>query len=150
MSSNIESEHKDDIKKKAELWAERFDALLDMPLPFHKIGVAHPVCSLLHKASREEYIALLDLIPSSELERIFCRAAKLGCGIELNSGDMAFSDGEADSILRFFRIAKSCGCKFYLGSDAHSQKKLYDSTEIFERAVTLLDLNESDKFHISN
>ncbi len=149
MSNNIEAEHKDDFRKKAELWVERFDALLDMPLPFHKLGVAHPVCSLLHKASREEYIAMLDLIPSSELERIFWRAAKLGCGIELNADDMAFSDSEADSILRFFRIAKSCGCKFYLGSDAHSPNELYDSTEIFERAITLLDLKESDKFHIS-
>jgi histidinol phosphatase-like PHP family hydrolase len=60
--------------------------------------------------------------------------------------DMSFADSEADSVLRIFKIAKSCGCKFYLGSDAHHPEAFEKTTEIFERAITMLDLTENDKF----
>lgn len=139
----------DDFKKNeriAPLWCDRLDALLDMPLPFHKIGIAHLCAALMNKTSREEYIATLDLIPSDEMERLFSRAAALGVGIELNMGDMSFTDSEADSVLRPFKIAKSCGCKFYLGSDAHHPEDFERAKDVFERAVTMLDLCENDKF----
>lgn len=133
----------------AALWCERLDALLSMPLPFSKIGIAHLACSLMNKSSREDYIKTLDMIPSNELERLFSKAAGLGVGIELNRSDMSFADSEADSVLRMFKIAKSCGCKFYLGSDAHHPEAFLNTTEIFERAITMLDLTENDKFILS-
>ena len=91
---------------------------------------------------------MLELLPSPELERLFSKAAKLGCGIELNQSDMSFADEEADRVLRMFRVAKSCGCKFYLGSDAHHPENFAKTKAIFERAVALLELQESDKFHL--
>jgi histidinol phosphatase-like PHP family hydrolase len=130
----------------AKHWCERLDALLSMPLPFFKIGIAHLACSLMNKASREEYIKTLDMIPDDEMERLFSDAARLGCGIELNYSDMRFSDTEADSVLRIFKTAKSCGCKFYLGSDAHHPEVFEKTTDVFERAITMLDLTENDKF----
>ena len=45
-------------------------------------------------------------------------------------------------------IAKEAGCKFYLGSDAHGIAKLDTSKKVFENAIDLLELDESDKFHI--
>ena len=45
-------------------------------------------------------------------------------------------------------LQKKCGCKFYLGSDSHHPKDFVNAKEIFERAVTLLELSEDDKFHI--
>jgi histidinol phosphatase-like PHP family hydrolase len=45
-----------------------------------------------------------------------------------------------------FRIAKAQGCRFYLGSDAHHPDELLKARRIFERAIDLLDLRESDKF----
>lgn len=146
----LETEEAESNVRRAELWVERMDALLDKPLPFHKIGIAHPVCPLLNKKSRGEYLELLDMIPSEDIERVFSKAAKSGCGIELNRGDMMFSDGEADTVLRMFRIAKGCGCKFYLGSDAHGPKSFDNAVQVFERAVNLLDLSENDKFHIGS
>ncbi len=140
-----DTESKDRI---AELWVKRLEALLNMPLPFHKIGIAHLACDLINKKSRQDFLETLKLIPSEDMEHLFKRAAKLGCGIELNQSDMSFSDEEADIVLRPFRIAKECGCKFYLGSDAHHPKDFENAKEIFERAVTLLDLSEDDKFHI--
>ena len=144
----ISEEWADSHEKRAELWVKRLDALLDMPLPFHKVGIAHLACGMIFRRSREDYLRVLELLPSAELERLFSKAAKLGCGIELNQSDMSFADEEADRVLRMFRVAKSCGCKFYLGSDAHHPENFAKTKAIFERAVALLELQESDKFHL--
>lgn len=146
----ISNEDAESNERRAQLWVERLDALLHKSLPFGKIGLAHLVCGLIKSESREEYLNVLSLIPDAEMERLFTMAAELGCGIELNQSDMSFGDDEADVVLRPFRIAKSCGCKFYLGSDAHHPTEFKKSKGVFERAVTLLDLKESDKFHIKS
>ena len=79
---------------------------------------------------------------------IFIKAAKLGVGIELNLNDMSFDEKEADVVLRPYKIAKQCGCKFYCGSDAHHPDTLEKAKAIFERAVDLLALTEENKFII--
>ena len=61
---------------------------------------------------------------------------------------MSFSDDEKDIILKPFKIAKECGCKFYFGSDAHHPERLSESIEKFQRAVEELNLTEEDKFII--
>ena len=43
---------------------------------------------------------------------------------------------------------KEQGCKFYCGSDAHHPEEFVRVKEVFERAIDLLDLKESDKFII--
>lgn len=144
----ISNEDAESNERRAQLWVERLDALLHKSLPFGKIGLAHLVCGLIKRESREEYLNVLSLIPDAEMERLFTMAAELGCGIELNQSDMSFGDDEADVVLRPFRIAKSCGCKFYLGSDAHHPTQFKKSKGIFERAIDMLALSESDKFRI--
>ena len=144
----IFKEDKDSTPRRASLWVERFDALLDKKIPFGKVGVAHLTASLLNPSSREENLKTLHLIPSEEMERLFARAASCGIGIELNKYDMMFEDSEADVILRPFKIAKHMGCKFYLGTDAHHTDFFENTKEVFERAVNLLGLTENDKFHV--
>ena len=138
----------DTNQRRARLWVSRMDALLAQDLPFCKIGIAHLACGLFNNKSREDYLNTLDLIPSEEMERVFAKVAETGVGLELNASDMNFRDGEAERVLRMFRIAKSCGCKFYCGSDAHTPKGFVAIKTIFERAIDMLDLQESDKFHI--
>ncbi len=135
-------------EKRAKLWVERFGALLNMDLPFNKIGIAHLACDLINFNSRKDLIDTINLIKSDDMERLFSKASKLKVGIELNQGDMTFNDNEADVFLRPFKIAKNCGCKFYLGSDSHNQEWFKNTINIFERAINLLDLKESDKFVI--
>lgn len=135
-------------ERRAALWVSRLEGLLAMDLPFYKVGIAHLACPLINKASREDYLATLDLISDADMERLFAKAAALGAGIELNRADMAFSDAEADRVLRMFRIARYQGCRFYCGSDAHHPAGLDSSADIFRRAIDLLGLQESDKFHI--
>ena len=131
--------------ERAELWVRRLDAVLSMDLPFYKIGIAHPVCGLI-APTREMFLETLRLLPENEMIRLFSGAASLGVGIELNADDFRFSDDEAETVLLPLRIAKSCGCKFYCGSDAHEPEALYSAKARFERAVSLLELTEDDKF----
>lgn len=132
--------------RRAQLWVERLEALTQRDLPFQKIGIAHLSCHLINNASRKDYLEVLDLIPSDDMERVFSDCARVGVGIELNMSDMSFEDSEADQVLRMYRIAKSCGCKFYCGSDAHHPEKFDTAAEVFNRAIDLLGLEESDKF----
>ena len=145
----ISSEDYKSPERRAELWGERIEALLNMPLPFHKVGIAHLTCTLLGMGTRESYLEVLNLIPTETMEKVFEKAAKYGVGIELNRDDMNFSDDEADIILRPYRIAKKCGCKFYLGSDAHRPETFLETKAIFERAIDILELTEDDKFNFS-
>ncbi|MBP3395595.1 MAG: PHP domain-containing protein [Clostridia bacterium] len=141
----------DSIEARAKLWVKRMDAVLDQPLPFHKIGIAHLSTCLINwrNRSREEYFATLAAIDEAEMARVFAKAAKAGCGIELNVSDFRIAGDDLDKVLAPFHIAKGAGCKFYLGSDAHVPKEFDGFHEIYERVITALDLKESDKFHLA-
>ena len=136
------------VERRAELWVKRLDALLSKDLPFSKIGIAHLACTLMRGNESCDYVTIMNLITDEDMERIFTKAASLGCGIELNMSDFSFSKSEPETVLRMFRIAKKCGCKFYCGSDAHHPSSLDKARAIFERAIDLLELSEDDKFII--
>ena len=132
----------------AELWEKRFAALLDMDLPFHKIGVAHLTCTLFSpEKSVQSTAECLSLILDATVRDLFGKAAKCGLGVELN-----FSVEECGALLeeflRPYRIAAECGCKFYLGSDAHVPSDFEGAKDNFERIIDLLHLTEEQKFTI--
>ncbi len=131
----------------ADLWVQRFDALLEMDLPFHKIGVAHLTCSLLSPAkTAESTLKTLSLIKDEDMKHLFAKAAKLGVGIELNMSNWEVAEENISETMRPYRIAAECGCKFYLGSDAHSPSALtlINPAKMVER----LGLEEDQKFKI--
>ncbi len=132
---------------RAGVWVDKFRALLSMQLPFYKMGLAHLACPLI-APTREEYLEVLRLLPEADLKELFRRAAELGLGIELNMSDFSYQSSEADTVLRLFLIAKSEGCKFYLGSDAHVPAAFEKAVGIFNKAVDALSLKESDKYTI--
>ena len=134
-------------ENKAKAWVNRLDAVLNMDLPFWKIGIAHLTCKSI-ASTKEERLAVLGLIPKDEMRRLFARAAELGVGIELNASDMNVEGYEMEAILNIYKVAKECGCKFYCGSDAHHPKGFENAKRILERAVRLLELTEDDKFVI--
>lgn len=141
----ISAEEGATAKGRAGAWVKRFEKLLSSDLPFRKIGVAHLACGLI-APTREMFLDTMQLIPTDEMYRLFKKAAALGIGIELNSGDMSYAESEKDVVLKPFRIAKECGCKFYTGSDAHHPFELDKAKGIFERAIDVLELEETDKF----
>lgn len=134
--------------ERAVLWVERFDVLLNSGLPLRKMGVAHLTCPLVDNTSRENYVKTLSLIDEGEMYRLFKTAAAAGLGIEINADDMKYAPEEADVVLRPYRIAKECGCKFYLGSDAHHPDGLDAAIPLFCKGIEALGLEESDKYHI--
>ena len=136
-----------DAQGRAKVWKKRLEAVLNMPLPFHKIGIAHLTCPLI-APTREMYLQTLDLLEETDLFRLFGKAAALGVGVELNSRDMQFADEETETVLRPYHIAKACGCKFYFGSDAHHPAVFESVRPYFERAIDLLDLRLEDRFFL--
>ena len=143
----ISEEDAASVEGRAKVWISRLEGLLNMDLPFKKIGIAHLACPLI-APNREDYLKVLNLLPTEKLEELFRNCEELGVGIELNAADMSFADDEAETVLRMFKIAKQQGCKFYMGSDAHHPKDLDNARQWFERAIDMLELTEDDKFHI--
>ena len=137
-----------DLDARALAYVRRLDAVLSMDLPFYKIGIAHLTCPHIAKASWWDHIEVIDRISDADFERMLLRAAEVGVGIELNFSLKNYSSKESESILRPYRIAKSLGCKFYFGSDAHDTKRLAVSRENFRLIAEALELSESDKFII--
>lgn len=136
----------EDAEERAKLWVSRFDGVLDMNLPFHKVGIAHLTCELMY---REHHIETLRCIPENEYSRLFRKAAERGVGIELNFPVSSLTEENKDSILLPYRVAKAEGCKFYFGSDAHHPKGLANEKHNAETIIYLLGLDESDKFHLT-
>ena len=134
------------LEERAEAYVKRFDKVLSMDLPFHKVGIAHLTCSLLANATHEDHLTVLDMISDEEFTRLFTKAARVGVGIELNFPANGYSEAELPRAIRPYKIAKACGCKFYVGSDSHKVREQEDGYANLLAMVDLLDLEESDKF----
>ena len=134
------------LEQRAEMYAERLDRVLSMDLPFAKVGIAHLTCGLIANRQPGDYLKVLDMIEDSTYRELFSRIAKLGAGFELNFSLDGLSPEDRERELRPYRIAKACGCKFYLGSDAHELHGLLRAPENFRTIVDALALEESDKY----
>ncbi len=132
---------------RARLWVERLECVLNADLPFHKVGIPHLTCRLINHDSKEAWKKTMDAISSKDMRRLFTKAATLGVGIEINADDVGYIGDEVE-YFRMYEIAKECGCKFYLGSDAHHPEKFDLDITLFQRAIDYLGLEESDKFRI--
>ena len=134
-------------KTRAQAWIDRIDKVLDMDLPFNKVGFAHLTTGLIYKGEVDKLLETFSLIPTDEMARLFTKAAKLGAGIELNSGSMKNAAINKD-LFRPYIVAKECGCKFYVGSDSHRPEGFEGVAEATDFAVDYLQLDETDKFKI--
>lgn len=134
-------------KERSDAFIHRLEGVLNMDLPFRKIGIAHLACGLIVPGGEIERV--LRHISDDDLQILFKKAAARGVGIEINYDDFKFDKKTTDTIeqiLRIFGIAKDMGCKFYLGSDAHHPDTFAKTHAVFEKAIELLDLSEDDKF----
>ncbi len=136
----------DGIKRRRELYVERFARLLEADLPFRKIGIAHLTCTLACRLPKDGILKLLNGISDETFRELFSSAAAKGLGIELNFDAFARTGADKESELRPYRIARECGCKFYFGSDAHHPQELDNAPANFREIAAALALEESDKF----
>ena len=135
----------DTAEKVAELFVERLEQLVELDLPWHKVGIAHMNCGLTFpEGSATRVFSLMD---EQRCRSVLHRFAQLRAGLEINVS--CFAPGwrtEEAAHLRLFRLAKQEGCKFYLGSDAHHPQSLEAVPERGAQICTLLGLEESDRF----
>ena len=99
------------------------------------VSVAHPFQPV---GSWPQRAAMVELISDDTFGELFEMAAKRGIGLEINGS------AKTPETQRICTIAKECGCKFTLGSDAHSREVL--KTKIFETdaGTDALGLTEYD------
>jgi histidinol phosphatase-like PHP family hydrolase len=139
----------EDKAERAELYRRRLEAVLDLDLPFHKIGISHLTCGQIYT---DHHTEVLDCITDEQFRTLFAKAAARGVGIELNFNGAALKAperaAERESVLRPYRIAKAEGCKFYFGSDAHHPAHLASEKKKAEAIIDLLELTEEDKFRV--
>ena len=76
------------------------------------------------------------------------KAAELGLGIELNGCDFNLPNEQVDNMLRPYRIAKACGCKFTFGSDAHGAAQFVPHQQRAQKMADALGLTEQDIFRV--
>ncbi len=133
-------------EERAVLFTHRLNALLDGDLPAGKTGIAHLVCSLIAPSEWNEHLRVLEMIPDSVFYSQFKRAKERDFGVELNITMKKYTPEELQTVLRPFFIAKECDCKFYLGSDAHTQGECAGALENFDRMISALDLKENQKY----
>ena len=133
-------------KRRAEMWVERFQAVLDSGLPLKKVGIPHLTTALFVPDKTWAGVErCLSMISDDQMKHLFGKAAKAGVGIELNFEPFKCAH-IMDSVLRPYKIAIECGCKFYLGSDAHTVGMLNKAMADFEKMIDLLDLTEDQKY----
>lgn len=134
------------IERRAYQYVNRLDTLLDMDLPFEKVGIAHLTCPLIAPDHPQDHLKVLDHISDKTFEELFSKLAKKKAGFELNFTIKNYEGDSINSILRPYQIAKKCGCKFYLGSDAHHPTTFDNAVDNFKAIIDALDLKETDKF----
>ena len=134
------------LEERADAYIKRLDAILNMNLPFHKVGIAHLTSHMMARGNWQDHLTVLDMISDDTFKRIFARASAVGVGIELNLPLHLYEGGDVERVLRPYRIAKAEGCKFYLGGDAHKAHVLEALPQKFALIIDALELEESDKF----
>lgn len=139
------------VEERADAYVRRLRALTEMDLPAGKIGIAHLTTALIAgKQGKGAQIPILALVSDDTFRSLFSAAAKKGYGIELNQEITAYAPEAQEPLLRPFRIAKSCGCKFYLGSDAHNPSRLLSAPADFAFFIDALGLEDTDRFTPGN
>ena len=132
--------------RRAELWVKRFQAVLDSGLPLRKVGIPHLTTALFVPNKDWEGVErCLQMISDDDMKHLFSQAAKAGVGIELNFEPSRCAH-ILDLVLRPYKIAIECGCKFYLGSDAHTVREMERAMPEFEKMIDLLHLTEDQKY----
>ena len=134
------------VEERAVLYVHRMNALMNADLPDGKTGIAHMTTPLIARAQWTDHIRLLEMIPDDVFRYAFVRAANRNFGVELNMDLSKYTPEEMQAVLRPYFIAKECGCKFYLGSDAHGKGALDGAVKRFSDMISALGLQEEHKF----
>lgn len=143
----ISAEEAATAEGKAEALLRKLEWVLELPLPWHKVGLAHLVGQKVSGGDPDFHCEVLRPVQGERLTALFTKAAALGVGIELNTATFRFgNDAERAAVVGFYAHAKECGCKFFFGSDAHSASQFVPHRERAQAMADALGLEETDIF----
>ena len=132
---------------KAEALLRKLEWVLDRPLPWHKICLAHLLGQKVSGGDPDLHCEVIRLAQGERLTALFQKAARLGVGIELNTATFHFgTDAEREAVTGFYAHAKACGCRFFFGSDSHSDDRYATHRGIAQDMADALELTEADIF----
>ena len=132
-------------RKHIEFMIDAFMDTVNSDVAKYVTAIPHPFMAVCSPYSNRE---LLSEITDDDFKRCFSAAAQKGIALELNPnflGGKSLTEIYNDPIFRMYRIGKDCGCKFTVGTDAHSEKD-YENFEKIYIMTSLLELKTED-FH---
>ena len=136
-------EYYSDKRKMCEFMVQVFMDIMDSPVRKRLVSMAHPFCAVLCPFG---YEVLLGMITDEEYKKCFGACADNSIAVEINlSKFRGYSVDEIihSNLIRPFRIAKDCGCKFTFGSDSHTMWHS-DNFKDFYVVSQLLGLTQED------
>ena len=120
-----------------------------------KIQLAVPtaICHPLYPIGSPFEQEVVDGITELELEECFKLAKENNKAIEVHAclfrkGTKHDDDGISPSYLRMLSVAKECGCKFFLGTDAHSVDGFLGTHAKLLKACDYLGIGEDDLWEV--
>lgn len=137
-------EYYEPMEKHKDFMLNAWNEVMNCPVTKYIKAIVHPfsaVCCPYGTAP------LFNLITDDEYKFAFDQAAEKGIAIEINMGEF-YNRTEQEipnlPVVRMFRIAKDCGCKFVFGSDSHGVGGHKDYVEHGELVTNMLDITEDD------
>ena len=132
------------MEKHKDFMLNAWNEVMNCPVTKYIKAIVHPfsaVCCPYGTAP------LFNLITDDEYKFAFDQAAEKGIAIEINMGEF-YNRTEQEipnlPVVRMFRIAKDCGCKFVFGSDSHGIGGHKDYVEHGEFVTNMLGITEDD------
>lgn len=132
-----------DKRKMCEFMVRVFMDIMDSPLRGKLVSMAHPFCAVCCPFG---YEILLGMISDEEYKRCFGACAENGIAVEINLSKVrnySVDDIIRSNLIRPFRIARECGCKFTFGSDSHTMWHS-DNFKDFYVVSQILGLTQED------
>ena len=147
----------DTITRIADLFTERLEQLVELDLPWKKVGLAHlnGILTFLNGELAHGYPVydVYSEMPEKRLRPVFNKLGRLGAGIELNAHcynedvpEKKQWKNNKDTVLKLMRIAKEEKCKFYCGSDGHTTDDFSRGVGRIREAADVLGLTADDLF----
>ena len=136
-------EYYSDKRKMTEFMIQVFMDIMDSPLRSHIVTMAHPFCAVCCPFG---YEILLGMISDEEYRKCYGACAENSIAVEINLSKLRGYTVEQiinSNLIRPFRIAKECGCKFTFGSDSHTMWHS-DNFKDFYVVSQILELTDND------
>ncbi len=135
----------DNPEKHAKYLVDSFISLCNHKKRDLFFGIVHPMCPIGKKPTeiKEIYSFISDemLLECAQA----AKESKVALELNISCAKMFLNCDSVDNVYkRFFLTCKKAGCKFFLGSDAHSINAFVSNHSVAQSAIEIMGLDELD------